>query len=61
MTALKKTVSRTTLREVPGVRKKLVVSLEPGDLLTLREQGRRKKYSIGLQSLYWMLAKANVK
>jgi hypothetical protein len=61
MTILNKPVRRVT-REVYGYGRKarrLVVALEPGDLITLREQGRRTRHTARLyEVLWWMLRTA---
>lgn len=61
MTTLNKPVQRVT-REVYGYGRKarrLVVALEPGDLITLREHGRRTRHTARLHDvLWWMLRTA---
>ena len=57
MTPLNKTVRRVTIGEYGyGCnRRKLVVALEKGDLITLREQGRRTRHTARLFDVYWWL------
>ena len=57
MTTLNKTVRRVTVDEYGygRNRRKLVVALEKGDLITLREQGRRTGHSARLWDLYWWM------
>lgn len=60
MTSLTKTVSRVTL-EVYGYgrnARKLVVSLEKGDLITIRELGRRTKHTARLIDVRWWLLRS---
>src|SRR6266540_6060071 len=55
MTPLNKTVRRVTVEEYGygRNRRKLVVALEKGDLISLREQGRRTRHTARLWDLYW--------
>ena len=57
MTSLTKTVRRLTLDEYGygHNRRKLVVALEKGDLITLREQRRRTSHTARLFDVYWWL------
>src|SRR6266545_5791498 len=57
MTPLNKTVRRVTVEEYGygRNRRKLVVALEKGDLITLREQGRRTRHTARLWDVYWWL------
>lgn len=57
MTALTKTVSRVTLEMYGYGRnaRKLVVSLEKGDLITIREQGRRTRHTARLIDIRWWM------
>jgi hypothetical protein len=61
MTPLNKPVRRVT-REIYGYgrnARRLVVALEPGDLITLREHGRRIRHTARLHDvLWWMLRTA---
>ena len=57
MTTLDKTVRRVT-QDVYGYgrhARKLVVAFEKGDLLTIREQGRRTKHTARLYDVFWWL------
>ena len=57
MTPLNKTVRRLTLDEYGygRNRRKLVVALEKGDLITLREHGRRTHHTTRLWDIYWWM------
>src|SRR6266545_6134098 len=57
MTPLNKTVRRVTVDEYGygRNRRKLVVAMEKGDLITLREQGRRTGHTARLWDVYWWL------
>jgi len=57
MTPQTKTVRRATTDEYGygRNRRKLVVALEKGDLITLREQGRRTRHTARLFDVYWWL------
>jgi len=54
---LKKTITRKTCRPAEGIRRRLVVSLEPGDILAIRELGRQKVYRASLAKIAWMMIK----
>ena len=57
MTPLHKAVHRVTVDEYGygRRRRKLVVALEKGDLITLREQGRRTRHTARLWDVYWWI------
>jgi hypothetical protein len=55
-TLLKKTVTRELDRPGPQGRK-LLVSLEPGDIISMREKGRHMSYSGSLERVYYMLVR----
>ena len=57
MTPLNKTVRRLTVDEYGygRNRRKLVVALEKGDLITLREHGRRTHHTTRLWDIYWWM------
>ena len=58
MTPLYKAIRRVTVDEYGygRWRRKLVVALEKGDLITIRELGRRTKHTARLyEVLWWML------
>lgn len=60
MTPLTKSVRRVTL-ETYGYGKqarKLVVSLERGDLISIREHGRRTKDTARIYDVYWWLKRS---
>ena len=61
MTTLDKPVSRVTMRDADGLRRKLVVTLQPGDIIGIREQGRSREYQISISGLYWKLVKSHVR
>lgn len=59
MTNLEKIVRRKTCRPTSaslGYRQ-LVVALEPGDILSMRQAGRRITYRGALEKVFWVLAK----
>ena len=60
MTDLKRLIRRRTCRQPEAIRRRLVVILEPGDTLAMREHGRRWTCRIGLEALYTMLVKRQV-
>lgn len=47
--------SRTTLR---SRNRRLIVALEPGDVVAIREERRRTWYRVTLESVYWLAVKA---
>ena len=57
MTPLNKTVRRVTVDEYGygHNRRKLVVALEKGDLITLREHGCRTRHTARLWDIYWWM------
>lgn len=55
MTDLKKRVSRRSI--VPHRGRRIVVTLEPGDLITMREAGRRQSYTEPLAVVFDWMAK----
>ncbi len=57
MTPLHKTVRRVTIDEYGygRNRRKLVVALEKGDLITLREHGCRTRHTARLWDIYWWM------
>jgi len=57
MTPLNKTVQRVTVNEFGygRNRRKLVVALEKGDLIRLREHGCRTRHTAGLCDIYWWM------
>ena len=57
MTTLNKTVRRVTVDEYGygRNRRKLVVALEKGDLITLREHGCRTRHAARLWDIYWWM------
>lgn len=58
MTPISRPVTRVTL--LPHRGRLLVVTLGPGDVLYLREKGRRYAYGIDLASCYDMAVKRKV-
>ena len=42
------------------INRKLVVMLEPGDVLAIREAGRQKVYRGSIEKIYWLLVKWQV-
>jgi hypothetical protein len=59
MTDLKKTVRRRSMDIVPAVRKRIIVSLEVGDVISFREEGRRKVYSAPISKVFCTVARWN--
>ena len=57
MTPLNKTVRRLTVDEYGygRNRRKLVVALKKGDLITLQEHGCRARHTAGLWDIYWWM------
>jgi len=57
MTPLNRTVRRVTVDEYGYGRnsRKLVVALEKGDLITLRDQGCRTRHTVRLYDVYWWI------
>ena len=39
------------------INRKLVVMLEPGDVIAMREAGRQKTYRGSIDKIFWMLCK----
>lgn len=58
MTELTKPITRKTRRPFEFYRKKLVATLEPGDLISLRLERSRQVYRMDLHALYWKLVRA---
>ena len=52
MTGLKKVVRRRTERVFDHHQRRIVVQLEPGDILAMREERRKGWVRISIQSLY---------
>ncbi len=57
-TPLRKPITRETLEEFRG--RPLVITLAPGDILEVREKGRRKVYSAPLAWVAMEIIKRNV-
>ena len=60
MTDLNRPVKRRTCRPADLVRRRLVVMLEPGDTLAMREHGRRKIYRRSLERIYLQMVRWQV-
>ena len=60
MTDLNRPVKRRTCRPADLVRRRLVVILEPGDTLAMREHGRRKIYRRSLERIFLQLVRWQV-
>jgi hypothetical protein len=56
MTDLKKPIHRRTEREFAHYKKRIVVSLEPGDVLAMRLEGERTTFRAFLADVYRVLA-----
>jgi hypothetical protein len=58
MTNLDKIIKRRTIRPAGDhTRRRLVVMLEPGDILAMREERRRTIVRGALSKIYWILVK----
>ncbi|MCK9253967.1 MAG: hypothetical protein M0P55_14545 [Clostridiales bacterium] len=57
MTNLDKLIRRRTMRPMDNTGRRLVVILEPGDIIGIREERRRAVYRAPLSMVFWMLAK----
>lgn len=57
MTLITKSIRRVTVEKYGYGRnaRKLVVAFEKGDLLTIREQRRREKFSARICDIYWWM------
>lgn len=56
MTELQKTIHRRTARTFAHYDKRIVVSLEPGDVLAMRLEGERTTFRAPLANVYRVLA-----
>jgi len=56
MIEIKKVVKRRTCREY-NCSRKLIVMLEPGDILAMREAGRKYVYRAGLGKIFVQMAR----
>ena len=59
MTRLQRPVTRETVHVVDGGRT-MVVTLQPGDLITMRLKGTRTRYTTTLAACYCLAVKAQV-
>ena len=58
MKNLDKLIKRRTMRPAGDyTRRRLVVMLEPGDILAMREEGRRTVVRGAISKVYWVLVK----
>jgi len=55
MTLLHKAVKRETRGLIQG--RQLVITLEPGDMITIRQKGRRTRYTVTIEAVYALGAK----
>lgn len=60
MQDLRKTIMRRTAEPCATVRRRLVVALEPGDVLAIREERRRRWYRAPISRVFAAVAKWNV-
>jgi hypothetical protein len=60
MTTLTKTIRRVTQEEYGHGKKarKLIVTLEKGDLITIREHRRRAKHTARLYDVFWWMLRS---
>lgn len=58
MTILTKTVRRKCAK--PFGRYSLIVQLEPGDMISMRESHSRKWYTLSLEGLYMQMVKSKI-
>lgn len=56
MKAIDRVTERRTVRPLRNGRR-IVVAVEPGDVLAMREERTRKWYRIGIEGLYWMVVR----
>jgi hypothetical protein len=56
-TMLKKIVARKCDRPVSHSGRRIIVMLEPGDTIAVREEGRRTVFRGSIEKIYWVLAK----
>lgn len=59
MTGLKRPVRRETAARFRD--RKLIVILEPPDLITVKEKGRRKGFTLTVEAIYILAAEAEVR
>ena len=60
MTPLRKRVVRLTAEKCPYLRRHIVIALEPGDILAMREKGRRRWYYAPISRIFGVVARWNV-
>jgi len=60
VTPLRNPVRRVTVNDCASVRRRLVVALEPGDVLAFRESGRRRWYRAPIGRVFVEVARWNV-
>jgi hypothetical protein len=60
MTDLRRTVRRRTVEPCATVRRRLIVALEPGDVLAIREAGRRRWYRAPIARVFVTIAQWNI-
>ena len=56
-TPLKRKVVRKCENSFGHTKKRLIVILEPGDMIGMREKGRKTTYRAKLEDIYWVMAK----
>ncbi len=59
-TELRRTVARRTAQPCDHRRKRIVVALEPGDIITFREEGSRKRFGAPLCRVFLQVVLWNV-
>jgi hypothetical protein len=60
MTSLRKTIKRECLRTSEQGRP-IIVALEPGDVIALKQKGRRRWYRLPLSAVFWAALKAEAR
>lgn len=60
MQELRHVIARRTVEPCATVRRRLVIALEPGDVLAIREERRRRWYRAPISRVFAAVAKWNV-
>ena len=59
-TSLNKTVTRKCTKPFGNGKRHLIVSLEAGDMISMRESGLRQVYTTTLEKLYYQLVRWDI-